>query len=293
MATTRSDLPIVSVVEFLSPEALDRLLLGQSGTKAGHPQERLGLVATTNREMAFLLRNCTSFNDMGASTASFIGLLSTMHEIAWHGLGAKGSPGTRDDCYRFGVGDFYSKRVGLVGEAAQAIDLRTGETLQPFGRPDGAYYNWLDLEFLRGVPVPAVVGNLLAQERGVTLPRTFKSGQDVQEIALHADLLGLMPIVFCEGGIFERETAARESLRIRMSPVDPDERLVEEAANTFKGVIASCIGLESGGALQFHRYDRELLPKMFPAQPDAQAPNDWVSTLVGPDGEFWPRLNEE
>ncbi len=175
IATTHPDDAIVTPSKYFDAEALQHLVLIHSMSKAGHPQERTGVIAVPNNYVAKYISSAISFLTLGSSSTDFIGVATTLKHIADGGLKKRSESGDPNN-YRYKIADYYQKRMEIVSKGlvdiegklrAAGVEVKSPilnllnpdlavEEGQEFRKytPRGCYYLFPNFECLRGREIP-------------------------------------------------------------------------------------------------------------------------------------------
>ena len=241
LATVRSDLGVHTPMRYLSSEALERFMLVHSPSKEGHGQDRAALVATPSAEIAKRLRGNTAFSYLGVSTGAFVGTVTTVREIA---QGIDPAPAGQNDInHRYVTAAYYQERMVALGQAFLDLEKALGVSILDHGIPEGTYYLWPKLDFLKGKAVPLGLQSDLNHADAYlgSGPQVISSTHDIMHVLSRAHGIGLLGVMSTPGDFF---TENNKDFRIRLAAVDPDIGRLHEAANTIKGVIGTLMGLD-------------------------------------------------
>jgi aspartate/methionine/tyrosine aminotransferase len=235
LATTRSDRGIYTPLPYLSDEAKERTLWIHSPSKEGHAQDRGAIVATTCDTIARYLRGATAFAAAGMSTASLVGTALTLAELA---RGIEAREGSQQDenssNHRYATADYYQERLRAVGRAFLDLEEEMHTTILDSGIPEGTYYLWPSLAFMKDRPIPERMRDLFDHD-------TVWSSEDIKMMLAHAYRIGLRPVTVAQGEIF---TNPNHEWRIRIAAIDREPENLADASNTLKGLVGTVVGLD-------------------------------------------------
>ncbi|MEJ0011007.1 MAG: pyridoxal phosphate-dependent aminotransferase [Alphaproteobacteria bacterium] len=177
LATTHPDDAIFTPSQFMKDEeTLRHLVVIHSMSKMGHPQERTGVIAIPNRDVARYIGGAISFLTLGSSSTDFIGIARTLAHIAGGGLLPQGQSPDKEN-HRYKVAKYYQDRLQVISRGlfdlekkleTQGIqpghilaelnpDLAVKEGEEYLKRtPRGTYYLFPDFRVLKGQEIPQV-----------------------------------------------------------------------------------------------------------------------------------------
>jgi len=317
IGTTHADDDIVTPSHFMAmdkegnedKETLQHLVLIHSMSKAGHPQERTGVMAIPNREIAKHVSGALSFLTLGSSSTDFVGIAKTLCHIADGGL-KKRSESSDKNNYRYKLADYYQNRLEILSKGLCDLESKLHAAIPEAEKPRilyelnpalqvsedeeykkrtprGGYYVFPNFEFMRGREIPVamreapevvkyVSERVANNEVGESDKYRITSGKEVALILANAHYLGFRPITITPGTLFEDE----KSMHVRMSAVDPHLDSMKDLVNSVTGVAQEVMGVELGA-------------RRYSVEPDnrnlVQATADmWNSFLVRLKKEFSP-----
>ena len=219
----------------LSEPARMRTITGASGAKlASMGGERVGGIATKNPLLRELLANAQSQMSAGVSVHSITGFLATTELMRdqWQA-------GIHPEMPRAQIANFYQSRIRVIADALHEIDQIAGSAATPILRqkPAGGMYVYADFTaLLKGKKIPEILQNVIGS-------KTLETGQHLRDLLLFIYKLNYTPVSTVNGEIFNEDN---NKITLRISCVEKNMRALNQAVNTFRGVMQILLGRDFG-----------------------------------------------